>query len=246
MYFLSLLLPWAMFVGSASAEPSPLESLCGISSFIKVNDFKGDNNFSRYFVRARKKAVAVIIRNGKKRYCTGTMISYDLMLTAKHCVDYKRPDNLSVVFNYELDRTGRSSKEYIYEVDKFMELGGKDHLDYAIIKIKGRPGLLHGHSKLASKNYAPQEGDPILLLQHPDGEPMQLDIGLVKKTSTKFIEYDDLDTLGGSSGAGLLDKQGKIIGVHVLGGCFKVGGSNKAVSIEAIRKSSRLIQEQNL
>ena len=246
MYILSLLLSLTLFVGPVFAESSPLESLCGASSFIKVNDFKGDKNFPRYFVRARKKAVAVIIRNGRKRFCTGTMISKDLMLTARHCVEYKRPDNLTVAFNYELDRKANASKEYIYEVEKFLELGGKDRLDYAIIKIKGRPGLMHGYNKLASKNTSIEDGDPILLLQHPDGQPLQLDVGEVKNTSDKFIEYDDLDTLGGSSGAGLLNKKGKIIGVHVLGGCFKVGGSNKAVSIEAIRNSSTLLEEENL
>ena len=75
---------------------------------------------------------------------------------------------------------------------------------------------------------------------------MQLDVGHIKKNENKMIEYDDLDTLGGSSGAGLLNADGKIIGVHVLGGCFKIGGSNKAVSIKAIRKASKVIQKYNL
>ena len=127
------------------------------------------------------------------------MISHDYMLTAKHCVEYKRPDNLTVSFNYELDRNGNSSKEYTYEVEEFAEVGGKDRLDYAIIKIKGRPGIIHGYTRLAAENTLVEEGDPIILLQHPDGQPLQLDIGEVQKIKDNFIQYDDLDTLGGSS-----------------------------------------------
>lgn len=246
MYFIAILTSIFLSTIAFAVDDGPLESLCGSSDLVHVNAFQGNDDFSRYFVRARKQSVGVIVRNNLKRYCTGSMISHDLMLTARHCIQYKRPDNLKVIFSYELNRKGEETKEYTYLVKSILETGKNEKLDYAILKLDGRPGLTHGYSALANSDTPIEQDEPIILLQHPNGEPMQLDVGHIKRIENKMIEYDDLDTLGGSSGAGLLNADGKIIGVHVLGGCFKIGGSNKAVSIKAIRKASKVIQKYNL
>ena len=246
MHFIAILTSIFLSTIAIADDDGPLESLCGSSDLVHVNAFQGNDDFSRYFVRARKQSVGVIVRNNTKRYCTGSMISHDLMLTARHCIQYKRPDNLKVIFSYELNRKGEETKEYTYLVKSILETGKNENLDYAILKLDGRPGLTHGYSALANADTPIEQDEPIILIQHPNGEPMQLDVGHIKRIENKMIEYDDLDTLGGSSGAGLLNADGKIIGVHVLGGCFKIGGSNKAVSIKAIRKASKVIQKYNL
>jgi V8-like Glu-specific endopeptidase len=72
------------------------------------------------------------------------------------------------------------------------------------------------------------------MLQHPQGLPKKVEAGHVLSIIDSGVYYDDLDSSGGSSGSGLRDKDGKVIGVHTNGGCTAGAGANKAVTTIAI------------
>src|SRR5690349_6975242 len=54
--------------------------------------------------------------------------------------------------------------------------------------------------------------------------------------------YDDLDTKGGSSGAGILDDAGRLVGVHTHGGC-EGGDQNGGVPMASIVAASQTVRE---
>ena len=170
------------------------------------------------------------------------MFSEDLMITAAHCV--KNPDisRLFVAFNYKLDADGNVEKETQYKVEEILEVGGRYNLDYAILKIKDKPGAVYGFASLAGQDNELKIADEISIIQHPDGEPMQVDTGSLSYVSDVWLHYEDLDTLKGSSGSVILNTKGEIVGVHTQGGCYRERGANKGLNIKRIYESSSILK----
>ena len=80
----------------------------------------------------------------------------------------------------------------------------------------------------------------IALIQHPAGDPKKVDVGHIVRVEAKQIYYDDVDTQGGSSGSGVRDASGAVIGVHTNGGCTAQGGANSGIPSSAISAVSRV------
>ena len=68
-----------------------------------------------------------------------------------------------------------------------------------------------------------------------------IEAGTVSSFSGNTIRYGNIDTLGGSSGSGILDTQGRIVGVHTNGGCTSTGGLNFGQRIARIRAVSSVL-----
>jgi hypothetical protein len=65
----------------------------------------------------------------------------------------------------------------------------------------------------------PGTGAAITIIGHPNAAPKQIEAGTVASFSTNYLRYGNVDTLGGSSGSGVLNSLGQIVGVHTNGGC---------------------------
>ncbi len=62
--------------------------------------------------------------------------------------------------------------------------------------------------------------------------------GTFLEQSGGLLRYIDLDTDVGSSGAGVLNFQGRLIGIHTDGDCNEQGGSNNGWSTVSIVEAS--------
>ena len=195
------------------------------------------------------------------RWATGTLLANNLFLTAGHNFDqtgggWTRPrvngtfntispqeiaTRMHVNFNYQVDPSGTLRTEQQFPVLQLVEyrLGG---LDFAIARLGGNPAATFGTARISSTNAA--VGESICIMGHPMGVPKRIEAGVVLSVGGNEIRYNDIDTLGGNSGSGILRaSDGRVVGVHTNGGCNAAGtGSNRGFPIAAIIAASPTLQ----
>jgi V8-like Glu-specific endopeptidase len=215
-------------------------SICGPTNDAQfVNSYNGTLGPSTAFVQANKgsKGAMESSPTGGK-FCSGSLISTNLFLTAGHCVDAGTVGEF-VSFNFEraANSTALLTQTHV-RITAVVEdaLGG---VDYAIVRLEGTPGNTFGIAPVAAADAA--VGAAITIIGHPAGQPKQIEAGTVASRSGDFLRYGNLDTLGGSSGSGILNSAGQIVGVHTLSGCTATGGTNSGIRIARIRQVSSVL-----
>ncbi len=198
------------------------------------------------------------------RWGSGTMIGDDLFLTCGHLFDqtgggWERPRvngttniispqeiarNMKLNFNFQVDSAGNLRAEQSFPILELLEyrLNG---VDMAVCRIGGNPGATFGRTAISATDAAPP--DMICIIGHPAGQPKRVEAGPTTQISGNLIRYNDIDTLGGNSGSGILRaSDGRLVGVHTNGGCTSGspadGGSNFGQRIGAVVAASPILQ----
>lgn len=253
-----------------------LESQCGATDDSQpVEQYDGTLGVTVAFVNNHQSAVGQLQWNNNLasiytnpgnvsgvRWCTGTLISENLFLTAGHCFDqtgggWNRPrdnmtgaiispaeiaTNMHINFNYQVDPSGNLRVEQSFPVVDLVEyrLGG---LDFAIVRLNGNPGTTFGTTGVSTTDAV--VGDMACIIGHPAGVPKRIEAGPITDVHDNRIGYNDIDTLGGNSGSGVLRaSDGLIVGVHTNGGCTNPAsaGHNHGIRISAIIAQSPTLQ----
>jgi len=172
-------------------------------------------------------------------YCTGFLISADLLMTNYHCVGYQSTcDSTRVQFNYELDSNLQPTP--IAEVSCTTLVKANSTYDYAVLKLSSAIGNTYGWYELEPRVPTGEQGT---LIQHPNGRRKKvalppncalLEIADGYAPNSDFRHQCDTDS--GTSGAPILDSEYYVVGLHHWGGASKSGGdtANQAVRMDHI------------
>ena len=214
------------------------ESQCGATlDFQDVETYDGTYSVLRGFVRSHQRAVGYHVDVG----CSGTLIANDIFLSAGHC-GYAVGD--TVRFNYQRDTAGDVRGGEDFAVTEIIEQVNSATLDYAIVRLEGQPGATYGFARVAARE--PAVDELITIIGHPGGVPKQISTGprvnIASALGDNWFRHQ-ADTLGGSSGSGVIDSTGKLIGVHTNAGCST--GANVQGN-HAIRMTVLLSQSETL
>lgn len=156
--------------------------------------------------------------------CSVTLIDSDLVALAGHCIadhPFSVPAS-SVTFDYEVNCDGTVEPAYdavFYKVIDLVKYRWSDGRDYAILQLRGAPPL----PPVPVRNGIPAVGDPVFSVHHPNGAVKKVSpsgSGTVPVQTTGNLIRVNLDVAGGSSGSGLFDLSGRLLGVLSAGsGC---------------------------
>lgn len=198
---------------------------CGPTlDFTPINAYHGD------FTIAQDREDAVVLIDGD---CTGTLIAAaagPVILTAGHCVALG--ESVLLAFNVEDHPDGDPL------VTNGTVIEQATAPDYALITLDQLPAITPTPlTRTAS--------DRLAIIQHPRGGPKVIAEGDYVAACTGIISYTDLDTLAGSSGAGVLTTAGFVLGVHADGDCA-ADGVNDGWSAEAIVGASAYLQASDI
>jgi hypothetical protein len=202
--------------GARHARPTQ----CG-----RTLDFTPINRYAGGFAPAQLREDAVALVAGA---CTGTWIAAaagPVVITAGHCAALGA--RLVVAFNVEAEPDGDAL------VTEGLVIERSDEPDYALLRLDRAP------AGIAPTPLATAPGSALAIIQHPRGAPKVIAEGPFLAACDRQIYYVDLDTLVGSSGAGILNEQGGLVGVHTDGDCTTGGGgANRGWTAAAIEAAS--------
>jgi hypothetical protein len=209
----------------ASVLPAP--SQCGPSlDLTPINGYGGE------VADVQEREDAVVLVGGA---CTGTLIDAEagpVVLTAGHCVGLG--DRVLLAFNVEVDPDGDELVTDGTVVERSTEP------DYALIEPDELPAV-------AATPLTTRPSDLLAVIQHARGGPKSIAEGRFAITCGDEMFYTDLDTLVGSSGAGVLTRAGYLLGIHTDGDCAEDGsGSNYGWTAASIAAASPYLEETDV
>ncbi len=172
---------------------------------------------------------------------TGFLVAPNYVLTNQHVLKSKAYLEEAVIrFDYQIDASGVASKGRVFKFDlKFYESSLDTKLDYALVRLREEPlkklrenideydlpplemlrrGGHRGYLLLAPINIF--ERRRVNIIQHPDGNPQKVVLTqnyVVSDMNETRVQYL-ADTMEGSSGSPVFNKNWEVIALHHSGG----------------------------
>ena len=157
--------------------------------------------------------------------CSVTLISPNQVITAGHCVADPAEEAFtsSVSFDYAVNCNGHIPNNYnpkFHKVTKVIKFRNKTingtYYDYCVLELAVPPGGL-GITPIMLRSDLPAANEQVFGIHHPNGAVKKLSrphssFATVASSSASGVVVS-LDVSGGSSGSGLFDTQGRIVGV---------------------------------
>ncbi|HET7113666.1 MAG TPA: trypsin-like peptidase domain-containing protein [Pyrinomonadaceae bacterium] len=157
--------------------------------------------------------------------CSVTLISPNRVITAGHCMADPAEEGFSssVSFDYAVNCNGHIPNNYnpkFHKVTKVIKFRNKTmngaYYDYCVLELAVPPGGL-GITPITMRNDLPAVNEEVFGIHHPNGAVKKLSRPHPNFATVAFSGAGgvvvNLDVSGGSSGSGLFDTQGRIVGV---------------------------------
>jgi hypothetical protein len=178
---------------------------------------------------------------------TGSLLGPDVVITNSHVLEaviknVVSPDQVTLRFDFKAGGDGGppgpGQPVKLVDDGKWLVAHSPEgELDYAIVRVKGSPGDAPAGAGGPRRGWLTpvphkfQHGEPFFVIQHPDGEPLQIAGGSVTGVDVvgRRVTYS-ANTLEGSSGAPCFTMGWDLIALHHYG---KTSG-NRGVLFESI------------
>lgn len=210
-------------------------------SIIEPNDFQPVHRLGADVQPIANGVVKLsFVRAGRSKTCSGFLVSVDTLLTNEHCVNSQSVcDTTVALFGYQETPNGDLVPGAQYECLKYEKSEYK--WDFSLLKLAGRPGD-DGWEPLRLCDRPVEQGEQLMLIQHPSGRPKEYVEGCEVKAAkvegrrnvTEKVDLShDCDSERGSSGSPVLDAKRDVVAIHHLGfgrGDFR--DVNRAASME--------------
>ena len=180
-------------------------------------------------LQAAKSVCRVVLPNGTKG--TGFVLKGGFLLTNFHVLpNANAAANARIEFDYEEDILGNGKQIVVYSLESATFRSSPiTKLDYAYVKIQDNAAQPLAQWGFLETNIfsEPQAGEPINIIQHPNGETKQ--IALTYNEVIGVLEHRLhylTDTDKGSSGSPAFDNDWRVIALHHAGKTAAEGGLN--------------------
>jgi V8-like Glu-specific endopeptidase len=196
-------------------------------------------------VGLRRARAVVRFKGGDGSLGSGFLIPGDLLVTNRHILSTQEDATVGVVqFNYQKTAEGRDAEIEELGLDPDVLFMSSENDDFTVVKVKGEPTKRWGAIEIEDARIS--VGDRVNIIQHPGGEQKQLSFfhNLVEFVGQGRVQYLT-DTLPGSSGAPVFDKEWRLVALHRSGGWIPEPGSkercyrNEGVHVERLLEALR-------
>lgn len=182
---------------------------------------------------ARSVGMIVSIHGDHVSTCSVTLVDSDKVITAGHCITTEEAETASITFDYQTECDGSRPAGYnarFHKVTEVMNRRWDGTYDYALLRMATAPA---GIPAIQLRHDVPGSGEQVFGIHHPNGAVKKLSIphpGFATVQSSGALQIAvpaDFDVSGGSSGSGLFDVAGRIVGVLSRGDpCGNFGGAD--------------------
>lgn len=200
-------------------------------------------SFLEIGLRRSRSVARIKYRDGS--LATGFLIPGDLLVTNHHVL--KQPADAAgaiAQFNHQKTADGRDEEmaEFPLDPEAFFTTSAAE--DCTIVKVSGEPSARWGAIELGPMQI--QVDDRVNVIQHPGGDQKQLSFfhNLVMFVGEGRVQYLT-DTLPGSSGSPVFDKEWNLVALHHSGGWITEPGSketfyrNEGIHVERVAELLR-------
>jgi len=211
--------------------------ICGASeNWEDVAKITPDNDIRKVVARSVGMIVSLYTINNVEflSTCSVTLIGPDTIIFAGHCVTdiMEETKSASVIFNYQLEADGSVPNPYqgrFHKVREHLLHKNIGELDYCTMRLDVPPGGL-GIAPIQVRHDLPGPNEDVFGIHHPNGtakklsRPQAQGFQKISSNATPGIKVN-LDVAGGSSGSGLFDAAGRIVGILSSGTACNLGYS---------------------
>lgn len=173
------------------------------------------------------KAVCLIL-NGSKILCSGTLLNNTAgdktpyLLTAYHCLNSASPSNMVFIFNHDADACGSQNYSDGFSISGATLVAKNFDSDFALLKLSQIPPVFY-HVYYAGWNRSDVAATGSVCIHHPSGDVKKISVctqtlrqsnadGESGTSHWRVPSWNRGTTEGGSSGCGLFNTSGQLIG----------------------------------
>ncbi len=220
----------AALASEVKAAPGPFEARAvarrrspGLERIIGRDDLVS----STFLERGAAAASSVCcVRLDGTRIGTGFLVGPRLLMTNAHVIPSRdEAASCTAEFDFEDARDGGGvdpSVVFRLAPEEFFVASPEDDLDYALVAVKAKSGARElkgfGFLRLDPAVGKVLRGEPLNIIQHPDGAPKRVALRQNRFTALleRFMHYET-DTMPGSSGSPVFNDQWQVVCLHHSG-----------------------------